>query len=63
MNGKKGCQILRQVSQRRSEKTCLVGAVNRIGGTKLTGFPASCLDSIDKDVHEEPCQEGRKSED
>jgi hypothetical protein len=63
MNGKKGCQILRQVSQRRSEKTCLVDAVSRIGSTKLTGFPASCLDSIDKDVHKETCQEPRKSED
>jgi hypothetical protein len=62
MNGKKCCQILRQVSQRGGEKTCLGDAVSRIGGTKLAGFPASCLDSIDKDVHKEPCQEPRNSQ-
>jgi hypothetical protein len=63
MNGKKGSQILRQVSQRRSEKTCLADAVSRIGGTTLAGFPASCLDAIDEDVHKQPCQGPRKSED
>ncbi len=63
MDGKKGCPILGQVSQRRSEKACLVDAVSRRGGKKLIAFLASCLDSIDKDGHKEPCQEPGKSED